>query len=127
MKSLTKGIANGNYHSDTMSDEQKGKVVPLRITATKLQARVREAASQSSNVRFVPDIGTDSYGELLTFRQALMCLQKGKIVGKPTMNEHGDWMFRMERFSANQTVTFLVAATCVGARVERLTVLRDKV
>ncbi len=58
--------------------------------------------------------------------QALSCLREGEIVGKPTLDAYGNWVFRMERFSANAFVTLKVVAKCNGARVERLFVLRDE-
>ena len=38
---------------------------------------------------------------MMTFKQALACLQHGSIVGKPVLNEHGHFEFTMERYAAN--------------------------
>ena len=109
-----------------MSNEESSKVIPLRITATALQSRIREAAQQSSNVVFVPKVDTGSLGGMLTYKQALFCLREGKVIGKPTMNEHNDWAFTMQRFAAGHLTTVCAVATCVGARVVQLTVLIDE-
>ena len=54
------------------------------------------------------------------YLQAQRCLQKGQIVGKPRLNEHGDWEFEMERFAANQWTKYRVVARVDGATVTRL-------
>lgn len=62
---------------------------------------------------------------MMTFRQALECLRSGKIVGEPTLNEHGHWELRMERYAANFLFSTRVVAICEGANVARLIVLLE--
>ena len=97
-------------------------VTRMRVTASKLLPRIQEAAKSSSNVVFVPDLNRRSMAGLMTFHQAMSCLRLGKIVGKPTMNEHDHWELRMERYAANRTYSLRVIAECDGARVSRLIV-----
>lgn len=37
-------------------------------------------------------------------RQAIRCLESGKIIGGPTINEHGHYEYRMHRLSAGQDI-----------------------
>jgi len=100
-------------------------VIPFRITANRLQASVHRAAEDSARVIFVPELGNDSLGERLTYLQALKCLTKGKIVGHPTRNEKGHWVFTMERYSANSNIVINVAAVCEGMSITQLIVFRQ--
>lgn len=92
----------------------------FRITAAMLQPRVREAAGMSANVVFVPPPDKRSMAGMMLFRSVLLCLQEGNIVGKPTKDEYGNWVFRMERYAANHLFQLKVAAEVDGARVVKL-------
>lgn len=98
----------------------------IRITAGLLLPRVRAAAKSSSNVEFVPPPAKQSMAGMMTYLQALKCLQEGEIVGKPKLNEHGDWTFQMERFAANQWTQINVVAVVENTRVVKLYVLLEK-
>jgi hypothetical protein len=78
-------------------------VSKLRIPASHLQARVRSAAANSSNVVFVPPPEKRSMAGMILFHQVLSCLREGNIVGKPRLTDAGLWEFRMERYAANRT------------------------
>jgi len=94
----------------------------MRVTANKLLLRIQEAANSTSNVVFVPDLNRRSLAGMMTFHQAMSCLREGKIVGKPSMNEHNHWELRMERYAANRTYSLKVIVECDGARVKKLIV-----
>jgi hypothetical protein len=57
---------------------------------------------------------------MMQYRQVLLCLQEGVIVGKPKLADNGFWEFRMERYAANQPFSLKVAASVDGARVVKL-------
>lgn len=97
----------------------------LRITAGQLQPRVRTAARSSSNVEFIPAPIKQSMAGMITYLQALKCLQEGDIIGKPKLNEHGHWEFRMGRCSATQWTEFKVVAVVGSTRVTKLYVLLE--
>jgi hypothetical protein len=101
-------------------------ITRFRITAANLLPRIHEAAKSSSNVEFIPPPNKRSMAGMMQFKQALRCLQEGSIVGRPKVNDHGDWEFQMERFAANQWTVIDVAASVSGARVTRLYVLMEK-
>jgi len=63
---------------------------------------------------------------MVTYLQALKCLQEGEIVGKPRLNEHGHWTMRMKRFAANQWTEFDVVAVVDSTRVIKIYVLLEK-
>ena len=64
-------------------------VSKFRITAALLEPRVHTAARDSSNVVFVPPPQKRSMAGLMRFQQALECLRKGRITGKPKLTEAG--------------------------------------
>ena len=90
-------------------------VSKLRISASKLLPRVRETAKSSSNVVFIPPLEKRSMAGMMTFHQALICLQEGVIVGKPRQNDNGDWELFMERYAAHTSFILKVIAICDGA------------
>ena len=59
---------------------------------------------------------------MMTFHQALICLQEGVIVGKPRQNDNGDWELFMERYAAHTSFILKVIAICDGARITKLVV-----
>jgi hypothetical protein len=97
-------------------------VTPIRVTATQLQSRIREAARSSANVIFIPPLEKRSMAGMMTFQQALSCLREGKIVGQPKLNANGDWVLKMERFAGNSLFKLPVIAVCKGTRVAQLIV-----
>lgn len=98
------------------------KTTKLRISASKLLPRIREAAKSSSNVVFIPPLNKKSMAGMMTYRQALACLQSGVIVGKPMLDDHGHWEVWMERYAANLRFRTRVVAVCDGPRVAQLIV-----
>lgn len=100
-------------------------VTDIRVTASRLAQKIREAASSSSNVVFIPPPNKDSMAGMMTFQQAMSCLRDGSIVGKPQLNEHGDWELRMERYAANFLFTARVIAHCEGAIVSKIYIFID--
>lgn len=101
-------------------------VTNIRITASQLLPRIRSAAADSSNVVFVPPPQKRSMAGMMQFRQVMLCLQDGTIVGKPKLTEHGLWEFRMERYAANQLFSLKVAAEVKGVRVVKLYAIQEK-
>ena len=95
-------------------------VSKLRITAGLLQPRVHTAAKDSENVVFIPPTQKRSMAGMMRFQQALACLRKGSIVGKPKLTDEGLWEFQMERYAANRWFTIKVAAEVNGAHVVKL-------
>jgi hypothetical protein len=98
-------------------------VTNIRITASKLLPKVRDAAKYSSNIVFIPPLEMRSMAGAMTFRQVLECLRSGRIVGKPTRNQHGAWEFIMECEFVNQALQVSVVAECEGVAITRLIVL----
>ena len=98
----------------------------LRITAAQLLPRVRSAARSSHVLQFVPPLEMRSMAGVMNFRQVQKCLHEGQMVGKPKLNEHGHWEFRMERFAANQWTEVRGIAIVEGARVTKIYVLREE-
>lgn len=101
----------------------KSKVVGIRLTAGRLQKYVRAAARDPSRVYFKEPSDRRNLAGELTYRQVLKCLQEGRIIGKPVMDEHSSWRFGMLRHGAGLTVVVDVAALAASARIERLIVL----
>lgn len=101
-------------------------VSKLRVTAGQLLPRLRTAAKSSSNVEFIPPPAKRSMAGMMTYLQALKCLQEGEIIGKPKLNEHGHWEVRMRRFAANQWTEFDVVAVVESTRVIKIYVLLEK-
>ena len=101
-------------------------VTNLRITAAQLLPRVHAAAANSSNVVFIPPPEKRSMAGMMQFRQVMLCLQEGTIVGKPKLTEHGFWEFRMERYAANQLFSLKVAAEVKGALVVKLYAIQSE-
>ena len=95
----------------------------LRVSAATLQSRIHEAAQSSSNVVFIPPLERKSMAGMMTFHQALLCLQQGSIVGKPTLNNRGDWELTMSRRAADHDFQSRVVAVCDGPRIARIFVL----
>ncbi len=98
----------------------------IRITAGTLLPRIHEAAKSSSNVEFIPQPMKRSMAGMVNYLQALKCVQEGRIVGRPKLNEHGDWEFQMERYAANNMTTINVVASVDGARVTKIYVLTER-
>lgn len=125
-RSVFPSLVAQTYQLDSMHAEGEQVVVSkLRITAGLLQPRVKATAKSSSNVEFIPPPNKKGMAGMVTYLQALKCLQEGQIVGKPRKNQHGDWEFQMERYAANQLARFNVVASVDGARVTRLYVLLE--
>ncbi len=97
----------------------------IRITAGQLLPRVREAAKTSSNVVIIPAPLKKSMAGMMNYLQILKCLRDGEIVGKPVLNEHGDWAFRMQRCAATLWLEIDVVAVVSGTRVTKLYVLLE--
>ena len=97
----------------------------LRITAGQLLPRVRAAAKSSSNVEFIPPPIKKSMAGMMTYLQALKCLQEGEIVGSPVLNEHGHWEFQMKRCAVTQWLVIDVVAVVNSTRVTKLFVLLE--
>lgn len=95
-------------------------VTKIRVTAPRLQKAIRAAAKDSSKVAFIPPLEKRSMAGMMTFHQALMCLQHGDIVGKPVLNERGDWELSMQRFAANFMFEMRVVVSCKGANVDMI-------
>lgn len=95
-------------------------VSKIRLTARTLIPAMQKAAMNSSNVAFIPPLEKRSMAGMMTFMQALMCLQKGKPVGKPMCNEYGDWELTMRRFSANHDFELKVLVKCNGISIEKI-------
>lgn len=70
----------------------------------------------------IPPPDKRSMSGMMSFLQAMKCLQEGSIVGKPKLNENGDWELSLERLCANEWVTIKAIAVCAGARVTRIIV-----
>lgn len=100
-------------------------VSKLRVTASRLLAAIREAAKSSSNVVFIPPPEKRSMAGMMTFLQAMKCLQSGSLVGKPKLNEDGDWELSMERHAANYLFKIRAVAICDGVRVSQIIVLLE--
>ena len=100
-------------------------VTKLRVTASRVLAAVREAAKSSSNVVFIPPPEKKSMAGMMTFLQAMKCLQSGSLVGKPKLNEHGDWELSMERYAANYLFKIRAIAICDSVRVSQIIVLLE--
>lgn len=98
-------------------------VIKLRVTEKKLLAAVKAAASSSSNIVFLPPLEKRSMAGAMNFHQAIKCLRDGSIVGKPVLNEHGEWELTMERYAANQLLQIKIIAICDGASICQLIVL----
>ena len=97
-------------------------ITPLRVSSKKLLAAIREAARSSSNVVFIPPLEKRAMAGMMTFHQALKCLQEGIMVGKPHLNDKNDWELSMERFAADSSFRIRVVAMCEGATVSKLVV-----
>jgi hypothetical protein len=95
-------------------------VSKLRITAKQLLSRVQEAARSSSNVVVIPPPDRRSMAGQMNWLQVLKCLREGSIVGKPSQNDNGDWVFQMQRCAANHVLVLDVIATVKGTRVDKI-------
>ena len=95
-------------------------ITNFRVTPRTLQRRIHEAAKSSSVVLFIPQPNKEVLAGMMTYQQAMACLRKGNIVGKPELNAHGDWELQMERFAANYLYKLRAAVTCSGAHVTRI-------
>lgn len=98
----------------------------IRVSSRALLEKIRETASSSSNVVFIPEPEKRSMAGMMTFHQALQCVRAGKIVGEPVRNEYGDWELRMERYAANFNFTARIIAECDGAHVKRIIVFLEQ-
>ncbi len=104
-----------------------GDVTKLRLTAPRLEAAIQHAAAKSSNVVFVPPLEKRSMAGMMNFHQILLCLQEGKIVGKPKKTEHGDWevvMSRSPELGDHQSIK--ATAKCDGLKVVRIFVRTEE-
>jgi hypothetical protein len=99
-------------------------VSPFRITAKQLLPRIRQCA-KSQNVMFTPPLVRQSMAGMMTFHQSLKCLQEGSLIGKPKVDEHGNWLFRMERFAAGEAQIVHAVAIVNGVHVEKILVLLE--
>lgn len=98
-------------------------VTKFRLTKDKLVAAVRLAARDTSKIVFLPEIDKHAMSGMMSYRQAITCLEKGRIDSAPKLNEHGHWVFRLNRYSANRWLSIDVVAECDGAHVRRLYIL----
>jgi hypothetical protein len=62
----------------------------------------------------------------MTWHQVMKTLREGTIVGTPSQDEHGNWLFRMERFAASTNQTVEGVAVVNGAIVEKVIVFTEK-
>lgn len=108
-----------------MAKERGMAVSPFRITAKQLLPRIRQCAKSSQNVMFNPPLVRQSMAGMMTFHQSLKCLQEGNLIGKPNMDEHGNWTFRMERFAAGEAQMVNAVAIVNGVHVEKIFVLLE--
>lgn len=97
-------------------------VIKMRVTERSLLRCIREAASSSENVVFIPELNKRSMSGMMTYQQAMACLRSGNIRGRPSLNEHGHWELQMQRFAANHLFTLRVIAECEGPHVKRVIV-----
>lgn len=62
----------------------------------------------------------------MTWHQVMKTLREGTIVGTPEKDEHGNWLFKMERFAAGTNQTVEGAAKVDGAHVVQIVVFTEK-
>jgi len=101
-------------------------VVNLRVSAAQLLEKIQATAKSSSHVVIIPTPDKHSMAGMMTFLQAVQCVQKGQIVGKPIKNEHDDWELTMERTTPSGYLKIKVFAECDGANVVRVIVKNEE-
>jgi hypothetical protein len=91
------------------------EVVPLRVqtaapTAEQLLGRIRAMASDSRHVRFDhPHFRDQLRKRGVNMRQVLETVRKGIPVGKPRLDQCGDWRVKLRRKAAGRTVQVVAA------------------
>ncbi|MDZ4380775.1 MAG: DUF4258 domain-containing protein [Parvibaculum sp.] len=84
-------------------------VVPLQLTADQALRMIREMAADTNNIVVISHAKVRGKQRRISRRQIEACVQKGVISEGPFMNMHGNWQVNLERRSAGEEVTCVVA------------------
>lgn len=85
------------------------EVVPLELTAHQALRLIREMATDTNNIVLISHAKMAGKARRITRRQIELCIQKGLITEGPFVNMHGNWQVNLERRSAGEEITCVVA------------------
>jgi Domain of unknown function (DUF4258) len=81
----------------------------FQLNAPKALALVRELASESGNVIFLPHALQRMKRRHVTPKEVIGCLLRGVIVEGPALGIKGNWELAMERFGAGRKLRVALA------------------
>lgn len=89
-----------------------GDVRPMPLSVDHALKIIHATARDSSRVGIPTELGFDrpyqEWQHLVTHRQIYRCLEDGEILGKPSIDEHGNCECWMRRFGAGEEVTIRI-------------------
>ena len=81
-----------------------GKVVQLPLSKAAALRLLRDTAADDSRVNIVAAMHEGPWRHVIDYRQIMLCLREGSVVQNPVVDELGNTVFALERFSAGGTV-----------------------
>ena len=85
-----------------------GEVKPLPLSAAHALKITRETAEDSSRIGIPADLGFDrprqEWEHVVTGRQIKRCIEDGEILGKPSIDQHGNHEVQLFRFGGGEEV-----------------------
>lgn len=89
-------------------------VKPFPMSADHALTIIRETAKDSSRVGIPADLGysrpRQDWEHIVTHRQIQRCLEDGELLGRPELDEHGNWKCQMQRFGTGAVIRITVVA-----------------
>src|SRR5215510_11525576 len=82
---------------------------------------LRDTASDDTNVNILAALHEGPWRHLLDYRQVMMCLRDGSLIKHPRVDELGNTVFILERYSAGVTVR--ITAILVGTSASKRSIV----
>ena len=85
-------------------------VFPLRPsgpTRVEAESLIRELAEDSANIIIVPHCSEAMRERDVTMRHLLLTLREGHVVGRPSIDEYGDWRCQLKKRCSGRRVTVI--------------------
>jgi len=82
---------------------------PNKLSAALALKIVRLIAADTDNIVIIPYGRRRAQQRNITRRQIELCVQRGTIVERPFVNQHGNWQMNFYRHAAGEEVTCVVA------------------
>jgi len=98
-----------------------GKIVPLPLGREAALRLLRDTAADDSHVDIIARLHEGPWRHIIDYRQIMLCLRDGSLVQTPVIDELGNTVFVLERYSAGVTVQ--ITAVLAGSPGNHKTVV----